>query len=203
MLSPSPPSTNVRWRSSSGRPSPLQHGLLAEAVVESGPQLGLDPLEVERLAEDRGGSVQTGGRNEQIQVAEHPPGRIGIGEVGQRGTLQDPMLQTRGVEGAGGVEEQPFDPQGMGQPGLQQALEVLVLPGRDQHDLVPDRGAQEPEQAVVLALQEQTRELVVVERADGRGRRRRRGARAWRFEAGRTDAGGDAGSCIRSHPARR
>ena len=32
------------------------------------------------------------------------------------------MLQTGGVEGGGGVEEQSLDPKGMGQPGL---LELL------------------------------------------------------------------------------
>ena len=82
------------------------------------------------------------------------------------------MLQARGVEGGGGVEEQPFDPQGMGQPGLELLLDPVVLAGGDRQGTVPHGRAEQAQETVVLTLPQQLLELVISERVGGRDRRR-------------------------------
>ena len=152
----------------------LQQGLLAESVVEVGSQLGLDPREAQgrfqhphRLREQRPG-------DEQVQVAEHPPGGVGIGEVGQGHTLQDAVLQAGGVEGDGGLEEESLDSKGVGQPGLELLLDPVVLAGGDRHSAVPHRDPEQAEETVVLALSQQVLELLVTDRTESRGRWRPR-----------------------------
>jgi hypothetical protein len=91
---------------------------LPESSVEAGTKLWLLSNHREPVREDLGRRGEVVCSNEDVDVAEQPPGGLRVREMGQRHSFKDASLDSGGGQKVDCLEDQVFEPECVSEPGL-------------------------------------------------------------------------------------
>jgi hypothetical protein len=138
-----------------------EQGLLAEARVEARSQLGLLTNHGDAVLEHLDRSTEVVPGNKHVDVRKYTPRWFRVNAARECNAFEHAGFDARLAEAFERAEEEMLESQRMRQPLPKTELELVALASSQREVSAASRGTKKPEEAVLLTLIEQPRELVV------------------------------------------